>query len=174
MANCITLSAGRKLPCKGGNGGIRAIGLAPWDSASIITGVDGEVSAMTGVTEIYRYELKATGNLYTEEITADSDARTVLYTGTLTAILHKLDVETRNQVKMLAMGEVNIFIEDNNGNIFLIGAGSGAELTGGNFATGGARADFYGATLTFTTLENEPYLTLDAAAMAEYAGKIVE
>lgn len=174
MANCITLTSGRKLPCKGGAGGFRAIGLLPWENG-LVTGADGEVASLdAGITAIYRYELKHSGNTYTEDITADADARTIEYTGNLSVVLHKLDVETRNEVKMLAMGELIIFIETNAGDILCIGSFNGAELTGGNATTGGNKADFAGWNLTFTTSETEPYLTLSSTAKTEYAGIVVD
>lgn len=70
-----------------------------------------------GLTAVYRYELKNAGNTYTEEIVAGLEMRTVVYNGTLALVLQKLDVDTRNEIKMLTMGEVIIFLEDYNGNI---------------------------------------------------------
>lgn len=172
---CITLSSGRKLACKGGNGGIKAVSFAPFDPAHPVVGTAGEVASLpAALTAAYRYELKNTGNNYSEEITADSDARTVLYTGTLSLVLQKLDVETRNEIKMLTLGEVVIFIEDNNGAIFVMGFGAGAEVTGGTIVTGGARADMSGSNLTFTSLENEPLLFLSTAAKTAYQGIVVD
>lgn len=175
MANCITLSRGRKLACKGGTGGLKAISFAVWNGLNTVVATAGEVATLpTGMTAVYRYELKNSGNTYTEEIVADSETRNVGYNGTLAVVLQKLDIETRNEVKMLAMGEVTIFLEANDGNIYVIGAENGAELTGGSFVTGGAKADMSGANLTFTTSENEPYLTLSTAAKTAYATAVVE
>lgn len=175
MANCITLSAGRKLACKGGTGGIKAVSFAPFDPANLIPFSNGEVPSLTAsITAAYRYELKNTGNNYSEEITSDSDARTVLYTGTLSLVLQKLDLETRNEIKMLTLGEVLVFIEDNNGNIFVMGIGAGAEVTGGTIVTGGARSDMSGSNLTLTSLENEPIVFLSTAAKATYASIVVD
>lgn len=171
---CITLTKGRKLPCKGGAGGFRAIGLLPWKNG-LVTGAEGEVAELgLDITAIYRYELKHTGNTYTEDIQSDTDARTVEFAGNLSVVLHKLDVETRNEVKMLAMGELVIFIETHAGDILVIGAGNGAELTGGGATTGGSKADFTGWNLTFTTSETEPYLTLSSSAKTKYATLAVD
>lgn len=166
---CQTLNKGRRLACKGGTGGFKAASFAVYTGSNTVTAVDGTVATLpAGLTAVYRYELKNAGNTYTEEIVADPEMRTVVYNGTLALVLQKLDVDTRNEIKMLAMGEVIIFLEDYNGNIFLIGNEFGAQLTGGNFVTGGARGDMPGANLTFSTSENEPYLTLSTAAKATY------
>ena len=172
--NCVTLTSGRKLPCKGGSGGFRAVGFLPW-SNGLVVGTDGVVESLDpAVTAIYRYELKHSGNTYTEDIQTDADARTIDFVGTLAIVLHKLDVETRNEVKMLAMGELIIFVETNNGEILCIGSVNGADLTGGGATTGGNKADFTGWNLTFTTSETEPYLTLSSTAKTEYASLLIE
>lgn len=171
---CFTLTKGRKLACRSNaSGGFKAIGLAVWEEG-LTTFADGEVTAIDESLQIYRYELKNTGNTYVEEITTDDEARTIGYNGTLSVVLQKLDLETRNEVAALAKGELYIFIETNAGDILLIGNQYGALLTGGNANTGGAKSDFNGWNLTFTTDEAEPYLTLDTAAKTAYATQIVE
>jgi hypothetical protein len=75
---------------------------------------------------------------------------------------------------MLAMGELVCFIEMNSGDILVIGAGNGANVTGGTTAeSGGAKADFVGSKLTITASEEEPYARLSTAAKATYAGLLV-
>lgn len=175
MALCVTLTRGRNLSCKGGNGGIKAVSFSVWDESAIISGVAGEVSTLpAGLTAVYRYQLKNTGNTFTEEIVADNEARTVLYNGTVSLVLQKLDLETRNEIALLAMGELNIFIETNNGEIFVIGSENGASISGGNFMTGGARGDMSGSNLTFATTESAPHRRLSTAAKAAYAGIVVD
>lgn len=173
--SCINLTKGRKLPCKGGNGGLKAISFYEWDSANLITSTDGLVSTLPGGTSsFYRYEVKNSGNNYSEEIAADSETRTTVYNGTLSIVLQKLDVDTRNEIKMLALGELVVFLEHNNGDIYVIGSQFGAQVTGGTIVTGGARTDMAGFNLTIGTSENEPYLTLDASAKVEYASRILD
>ena len=172
MATCVTLSKGRKLPCKSGTGGLKAVSFAPWSEGTIMSGATGEIATIsTGITSVYRYELKNSGNQYTETPVTDIDARTTLFNGELSLVLQRLDLETKNEIKMLAMGELVIFIEDYNGNVFVIGNGVGALLSGGSFVTGGARADMNGFNLTFSTSENEPFLQLSTAAVTQYKSK---
>lgn len=175
MANCVTLTKGRKLSCRANaSAGFKAIGLVAWEDG-LITGTDGEIASLPAeITAIYRYELKNSGNTYVEEIVTDDEARSIGYNGTLSVVLQKLDLETRNEVANIAKGEVIAFIEANNGDIYVIGSGFGALLSGGNANTGGAKTDFNGWNLTFTTSENEPYLTLSSAAKTTYAGIVVE
>ena len=173
--SCVTLSKGRLLACKGGAGGLKAVSFGVWSNTAIVTATNGEVATLpVGLTAVYRYQLKNAGNTFTEEIVADSETRNVLYNGALALVLQKLDIDTRNEIKMLAMGELIIFLEANDGNVYVIGSENGAELTGGSFVTGGAKADLSGANLTFSTSELEPFFTLSTAAKAAYVGITVE
>lgn len=171
---CVTLTKGRGLSCRSNaSAGFKAIGLAAWEDG-MFSPTDGELTALpAGLTAVYRYELKNSGNTYVEEITTDDEARSIGYSGTLSVVLQKLDLETRNEVAELAKGEVVVFIEANNGDIYLIGQEFGALLSGGNANTGGAKTDFNGWNLTFTTSEAEPYITLGTAAKTAYAGIVV-
>lgn len=173
--SCVTLTKGRKLACRSNaTGGFKAIGLVAWEDG-MFTVADGELATLPeDIVSIYRYELKNSGNTYVEEITTDDEARTIAFNGTLSVVLQKLDLETRNEVNELAKGELAIFVETNGGEILLIGYEFGALLTGGNANTGGAKTDFNGWNLTFTTSEGEPYITLGTAAKTAYATKVVE
>lgn len=171
---CITLSAGRKLPCKGGSGGFKAVSFVPFEEG-LVDQTAGEVPTLNvGITAAYRYELKNTGNTWTEEIASDADARTVVYNGSLSIVLNKLDISTRNEIKMLTMGEVIVFLETYNGQVLVLGGESGASVTGGTIESGGAKTDFFGSKLTFTYDSTEPYSVLSTAAKASYAGVVVE
>ena len=172
--SCVTLTKGRKLPCKGGTGGIKAISFIPWVENQL-TITAGEIATIpVAITDFYRYAVKNTGNTFSEEIAADAEARTVVFNSTLNIVLHKLDLATRNELKMLAMGEIVCFIEMNSGDILVIGAGNGANVTGGTTAeSGGAKADFVGSKLTITASEEEPYGRLSTAAKATYNSNLV-
>jgi hypothetical protein len=173
--SCVSLTKGRKLPCKGGVAGVKAISFIPWVENQIVS-TTGELATIpAAITDFYRYQVKNTGNTYSEEISADAEARTVVYNGTLSVVLHKADLATRNEIKMLAMGEIVCFIEMYNGDVLVQGAGAGANVTGGtSIETGGAKTDFTGSKLTITSSEEEPYLKLSAAAKATYISNWVE
>lgn len=175
MPNCTNLTLGRKLPCRTGSGGLRAISFAPWSVDTVMTGTTQEIAVISSaITNVYRYEVKNSGNAYTETIAGDADTRSVLYNGELAVVLQKLDKETTNEIKMLGMGELVIFLEDYNGHVYVIGNGTGALLTAGTIVSGGARADMQGYNLTFSTSEVEPYWTLSEAAEAQYKALWVE
>lgn len=173
---CVTLTKGRKLPCRSGSSGMKAIGIIPFEDG-LLELVDGELETIpASVEKIYRYELKHTGNTFSEDINTDSDAMSTDFAGTLTVNLQKLDLDLRNEIKELTKGSVIIFIETNfeDKAILVAGSGYGIDLTGGSLQTGGAKTDFNGAVLTFTSSEIEPIGFLSAEAKTTYATLIEE
>ena len=173
MAICVALTKGRKLACAGGIGGIKSIGIAPWTGASQTTIVAGEMTAISGLSSVYIYDVKNNGNVFTETQTSDVETRNIMYEDVLTAILQKYDLATKQELALLSLGEVYLFIETYNGDIFSIGANFGANLITSAFASGGARADMVGWTLTFNSFDIIPFQALSTACKVQYASKSV-
>ena len=61
----------------------------------------------------------------------------------------------------MAYGRPHVFVEDYNGNIFVMGLLHGAEVTGGTIVTGAAMGDLSGYTLTLTAQEQVPANFID-------------
>lgn len=170
--SCVTLTKGRTIPCKGGAGGIKAVSFVPW-SSGLITSTNGEIATLPAGT-IYKYQVKNTGNTLNEEFTSDMESRNIVYSGTLSVVLQKADLATRNEIKMLAMGELIVFVEDYNGEIYVVGIDNGANVTAGTILeTGGAKADFYGSRLTINWEESDAYSRLSTSAKATYASNAI-
>lgn len=172
MAKCITLTKGRELACLGANkSGIKAVGIIPWEEG-LVVGKDGKVTTLDAtITKIYRYQVKNSGNIYTETSNIDTEARTIAFTGELAVVLQGYDGDLRNEVAILSKGEVILFAERNDGEIIVIGTGFGALMTTSVATTGGAKTDFNGYTLTFTSDEIEPAMFMDATGKTAY-GKV--
>lgn len=175
--SCISLSKGFNLQCIGSNaGGVKAIGLAVFANGAINTRPSGGLltTLPSAITEVYRYELKNTANVWTETSSTDVNNRTMMFTGSMTAVLNTLEDEMMEELYNLSKGEVFLFIELNDtSKILLAGAKYGATSSyvtssGGDLAAGQS------ATITFTTTEDFPFLTLDSTAMTAYQGLIVE
>lgn len=174
MANCVTLSKGRKLKCINSRGGIKAVSFAPWAEATIMSGTSGEITSIsTGITSFYRYELKNEGNTFTENIVKDNEARTSSFDGELALVLQGMSLDDRNEIKLLVSGEVIIVIERNDGKYLLLGNTYGALVSGGSLVTG-TKASGTATNLTLATSEDEPSLFLSSNAITQYKAKIVE
>ena len=68
------------------------------------------------------------------------------------------------EIKLICQGRSQVYVEDNNGNMFLIGMDSGCEATGGTVVTGAARGDMSGYTLTLVGEELDPMIWLNASS----------
>jgi hypothetical protein len=71
----------------------------------------------------------------------------------LTLILNKLQVNTRNEILLLAKNLLDVVAKDNNGNFWYLGLTRGMDVTAGSGQSGTAEGDRSGYTLTFTGKE---------------------
>ena len=152
-----TLAKGRALPCKDSVGGIKAVWFADYGTLGTLTvdGTDGELTAISGTPDLFRYDVKGNSS-FEQTINASRENGTSFYTQTLNLTLTKLDLETRFELIDVVRARPHVFVEDYNGNYFLLGAVHGAEVTGGTIVTGAAMGDLSGFTLTMTAEETLP------------------
>ena len=91
-----------------------------------------------------------------QAITSSRENGTTFYEQTLNLTLTKLDVATQQEIILMAKARPHIFVEDYNGNYFLVGAVHGADVSGGTIVTGAAMGDLSGFTLVFSAQETLP------------------
>ncbi|MFC6095809.1 hypothetical protein ACFPVY_04050 [Flavobacterium qiangtangense] len=168
---CESLSRSRNLPCKIGFSGIKAVGFLNYTPLTLAS-EDIYNGLGLATQEIYRYELKNDGNTYEEDGVSDRNTSTTVYTGALTIVLPLLDRATRDEVKKMAYGRPQIFLELFDGQVVIAGFEHGCELTSAKFATGGARKDMNGITLTFNTEEKQPLVFVGPAGITAYQDAI--
>jgi len=155
---CNSLSIGRALPCTSSVGGIKAIYVAPFNSLGALTIVSGQVTAIgnDGSVDLYKYDLESSNGLE-QAVTASAENGSVYYEQTLTMTLKKLDLLSQQELIDLIKSRTQIFVEDYNGNYFLMGATNGVQSSGGSITTGQAYGDLSGFSgLTFTAQETLP------------------
>ncbi|MEN2402297.1 carboxyltransferase domain-containing protein [Flavobacterium sp. MC2016-06] len=170
----------RKLPCFSGMGGIKAVGVAEYDSLKrlSVTGAGVTTLATTySASTIARLELKNTTVNYLETATAGGDNRSVSVAGDLPCVFNVAkgkDLETVNLMNELLKGEVVLFLEHNDGSIKVAGSQLGALVTTGTDQTGGAISDLNGFTITFHTEEPDfsRNYVLSSTALVDYATAI--
>jgi hypothetical protein len=165
MSICDSVAAGRKLACKSSVGGLKNIYFINDGDMTGVTydSVDTDViDAVAGTPTAYKYALRG-ANSYTETITPSSDNGTTFFAQELSVTLQQLSVKDHKNIKLLAYGRPKILIEDENGNVFLMGLSRGADLTGGTIVTGAAMGDMSGYTLTFSGMEKTPANFLGAS-----------
>jgi hypothetical protein len=149
------LTAGFQLDCKDTIGGIKAIYLqqhADFLSGVTIDASSEEVSALPEA-EIWKYICPKHTGSFTEEVASSVENGTIFYTQTVTATFFKLTAPRRKQLELVAKNRLVVFVQDNNDNIWMVGRMDGAEVTAMTTATGVAKGDLNGYTITFTAEE---------------------
>lgn len=151
------LTQGYTLDCKDSLGGLKSIYLIAHADVTAITEASGVVSAITKAVgkHFYKYELVRNTSAFTENITASVENGTVFYAQELTIVLNKLQVNTRNEILLLAKNVLLCVAEDANGKYWLLGRLQGLDITAGSSATGTAQGDRNGYSLTFSGGEKE-------------------
>lgn len=149
------LTTGRELPCKDSVGGIKAVYLADFGTLGTLTVSAGEVTAISGTPTLFQFDVKGNSSLE-QAITSSRENGTTFYEQTLNLTLTKLDKATQEEIVLIAKARPHVFVEDYNGNYFLVGAYHGADISGGTIVTGAAMGDLSGFTLVFSGQETLP------------------
>jgi hypothetical protein len=156
------ISNGRLESCKDSVSGLDAIYFInfginyPTDvTYSATPGLEDLVTAIDGVTELYKYELKG-ANSFEQTIQTSRDNGTTYFEQVVVAQLKKQDVTTHKTIKLLAYGRPHIVVRTRSAQYFIVGIERGADMTAGTISSGTALGDFNGYNLTFTAMENVP------------------
>jgi hypothetical protein len=145
------------LDCRDSIGGLKEVWFAALDDIATWTGSNGAYTAITMDSGKYfwKYELVKESSNFAEAVNTNVQNGTVFYGQTLEIILNKLQVNTRNEILLLAKNRLVAIVTDNNGVKWVLGKDNGLDLTGGGSNTGTAFGDRNGYTLTFTGNEKE-------------------
>lgn len=149
---CTSLSAGRLEVCKDIVGGLNAIYFINFEDATYSVDADGLATVNETTPNAYKYDLRGTST-FEQNLTSSRENGTTFVEQTLTVSLKKQDSTTHKEVKLLSYGRPKVLVEDNNGNVFVVGAEYGAELTTAATSTGAAMADKNGYEMTFVASE---------------------
>jgi hypothetical protein len=150
-----TLTTGRKVPCKSAVGGLKTVYFADYGTLGDATIVAGEVTALAGSPALFQFDIKGNSSLETA-INSSRENGTTFYETTLNLTLTFLEKATQEELKLIAHARPHVFVEDYNGNYFVVGLEHGAEVTGGSIVSGAAMGDLSGFTLTMVAQETAP------------------
>lgn len=164
------LLIGRTEPCKDSIGGLKAVYFfneeptvtyylddsPPLPANATAIGLQDIVKYVSGVSALYKFELKSNENSYVENVLSDRNNGTTIYQQVLNIKLKKQDATMHKYLKLLAYGKVRVVVQNNNNQFFLMGLKFAAEVTGGSITSGGALQDHNGYTLTLTSEELKP------------------
>ena len=150
-----TLTTGRKVPCKSAVGGLKTVYFADYGTLGAATISSGEVTALAGTPALFQFDIKGNSSLETA-INSSRENGTTFYETTLNLTLTFLEKATQEELKLIAHARPHVFVEDYNGNYFVVGLEHGAEVTGGSIVSGAAMGDLSGFTLTMVAQETAP------------------
>ncbi len=150
-----TLTTGRKVPCKSAVGGLKTVYFADYGTLGTATITGGEVTALAGSPALFQFDIKGNSSLETA-INSSRENGTTFYESTLNLTLTFLEKATQEELKLIAHARPHVFVEDYNGNYFVMGLEHGAEVTGGSIVSGAAMGDLSGFTLTMVAQETAP------------------
>ena len=149
------LTQGYTLDCRDSLGGITEVYFMAFQDVSSTTEASGVITALTkGVGKrFYKYELTKGTSVMTENVNSNVQNGTLYFTPELTIILNKLQVNTRNEILLLAQNRLVAVAKDNNGKYWYLGKTRALDLTAGSATSGTAESDRSGYTLTFAGAE---------------------
>lgn len=149
------INLGRGLSCKDAVGGLKNVYFINYGETEFTYSASTELvyGPVSGTPNAYKYELHL-GNDLTQNIQSSPENGTLYFEQVLNLTLKKLSSDDNVQIKLLSSGHPHIFVEDQMGNIMLVGRLNGADVTAGTAVTGNAFGDLNGYTLSFTAQES--------------------
>ena len=162
------ITLGRAEQCKNIIGGLRAVYLMNWNNNQVISVNSNDVVyQIEPGGNAYKYELKG-ASTFEQTVTSSRENGSSFVEQKLTLHLKKLSIADHKQLKILSYGRPRIFVEDNNGNIFLAGKEKGMELTTSTISTGASMGDMSGYKLEFVGTEYIAANFMDSDNLGNY------
>ena len=163
--SCDLITKGRTLSCKDNRIGIKYIDFAKFDSANVYSVTAQEIATLpAGLDEVFRYQVKSTGNSLVETATIDLEKRTTEIKQVLNVALQKMSKESEVELLALTYGLTTAFVHDYNGNVFAVGIDTGLDATSSTKST-----DDGGYKLVLEAIDTKysPYLSSSAKTALE-------
>ncbi len=155
--SCLVLN-GRNESCYDSVGGIDAIyfvNRGTYVYPTDVTLTDDTITAITGITEIFKYELRGV-NSFDQTQTPSSDNGTNFVSQALTVQLKQLTPTMHKNFKLIAYGRPSVIVKNRMDQFFFMGIEYGATMTAGSIVTGAQMGDMSGYNITLTANERIP------------------
>ena len=117
-----------------------------------------------GATTVFKYDLIPNLSSMTVNVNSDNANGTTFFEQTLSVTLQKIDHDTTNELRLMAYSRSQIFVQDQNDNVFLLGMNNGCHVSGGTVITGTAMGDQNGYTIEWAAQEKNALIQLPASA----------
>ena len=168
------ITRGRLIDCKDTIGGLKAIyickaynnnieAVATIALTEMATAGFATWSAQSGsATTVFKYDLIPNLSSMTVNVNSDNANGTAFFEQTLSVVLQKIDHDTTNELRLMAYSRAQIFVQDQNDNVFLLGMNNGCHVTGGTIFTGVAMGDQNGYTIEWGAQEKNGLIQIPA------------
>ena len=175
------ITRGRLIDCKDTIGGLKAIYIAKGyanNIEAVATIANTEMTAggfatwsssAGSATTVFKYDLIQNLSSLSVTINSDNANGTTFFTQALSVVLQKIDHDMTNELRLMAYARSQIFVQDANDNVFLLGIDGGCYVTGGTVVTGVAKGDMNGYTIEWGAEERNALIQLPASAGAATA-----
>ena len=175
------ITRGRLIDCKDQVGGLKAIyicktynnnisAVATINTTEMTTAGFATWSGQSGsVTTVFKYDLVPSLSSMTVTVNSDNANGTTFFTQALSVTLQKIDHDMTNELRLMAYSRAQIFVQDSNDNVFLLGIDNGCHVSGGTVITGAAKGDLTGYTIEWGAEERNALVQLPASAGAATA-----
>jgi hypothetical protein len=152
--SCLT-TLGFQINCKEAIGGIKAIYLGAYATFANTANITGNEVTDLVEGDVYEFQLPKHTGSFTEEAAISIENGTVYYTQTIVANFHGMSQQRALQLQNIAKGRNILWVLDNNDNLWMCGYKDGVEITAFTTASGTAKGDLSGYTVTFTGEEKD-------------------
>lgn len=154
------ISSGYTLDCRTASvGGLKTIwilGGAGNDISGWTENAINQITSVSGAGTFFKFELTKQGSSFTENITVNTTAQSVVFEPTLLINLPKFSQTLRNTFQdLVALNNVYAVVEDNNGRYWSYAFTNGGLVTAGGVQTGLAYSDLNGMA-ALTIVGGEP------------------
>ena len=175
------LTRGRLVDCKDSIGGLKAIFMCKAFNNNIEqvatisntemtdAGFDVWSAQEAAKTIVFKYDLVPSLSSMTVNVNSDNANGTAFFEQTLSVTLQKIDHDMTNELRLMAYSRAQIFVQDSNDNVFLLGIANGCHVSGGTVITGVGKGDLNGYTIEWSAEENNAVIQLPASAGAATA-----
>jgi hypothetical protein len=167
MALCDITKGKNIIACKDAVSGLKAIYVANYFDYEFVTESTADGHLLTDIGQldtVFKYELRNSGNTFGQDNASSRDNGTSTYTQTLNFVLTNISAEMEFQIRMFGLGRPIIFVEGNNGLIFILGIKNGCEVTS-KTEIQGTMDSMNGYTLTAVATEKDPVFYLTSGAI---------
>ena len=155
MACSITIN-GRAFPCKTGIGGIKRVWAAAYADDLWEAIAAGAVADAAASLTMRSFELTKNSGSLEQTVTSSVENGTIFYSQVVTMVMPVLTPAANAEISDLLSARVALVVEDNNGNLLIMGYSLGCEATGGTIGTGTGKGDMNGYSIQFTAEEQLP------------------